>query len=446
LPAGHELKLETVSQHLRPEPGVVIDEGRLAECPSYRGGRQGVEARRFPSRAGGRSEWMVPSTSVIQKPTRAKIRVAHCIWDTTACGAQEVLRLLLSDLDPDRFRSTVFTFRRGAVADLIEQQGIEVVELRPGVRKLDPSLVWRLRSRLKVGGYHALHTHLFGATLHGVLAARGLAGLVSVVTLHTVREDNLWQRLAYGQLLKRVSIAVACSEKVADEMGRRYAAFLAGRLRTIPNGIDVARYGGFSRSLSRSELGLDEGAPVVVAVGRLGDAKGYPILLNAMSMLLARLPDATLLIAGEGPLRSRLEGQAQELGIGRHVRFLGARSDVPRILAAGDVFALSSLWEGLPMALLEAMAAGIPCAATGVGGIPEAMKDQEEGLVVPPNDAGALAAALARCLEDRDFASRLAQRARARVERDFSARRMAREYASLYEELVTRQRAQQRGR
>jgi glycosyltransferase involved in cell wall biosynthesis len=388
---------------------------------------------------------MVPSTSVIQEPNRPRIRVAHCIWDTTACGAQEVLRLLLSELDPDRFGSTVFTFRSGVVADLIEQQGIEVVELRPRVRKLDPSLVWRLRSRLKAGGYDVLHTHLFGATLHGVLAARGLDGLVSVVTLHTVREANLWQRMAYGQLLKRASMVVGCSKKVADEMGRRYAAFLAGRLRTIPNGIDAARYGGFSRSLSRSELGLDEGASVVVAVGRLGDAKGYPILLNAMSMLLARLPDATLLIAGEGPLRSRLEGQAEELGLGRRVRFLGARPDVPRILAAGDVFALSSLWEGLPMALLEAMAAGIPCVATGVGGIPEAMRDQEEGLVVPPNDAGALAAALARCLEDRDFASRLAQRARARVERDFSARRMAREYASLYEELVTRQRAQ-RGR
>jgi glycosyltransferase involved in cell wall biosynthesis len=160
------------------------------------------------------------------------------------------------------------------------------------------------------------------------------------------------------------------------------------------------------------------------------------VLVKAMPLLLARIPAAMLLIAGEGPLRPHLESLVASLGIGAHVRFLGLRRDVPRILAAGDVFALSSLWEGLPMVLLEAMAAGLPCVATRVGGVPEAIRDREEGLLVPPGDAEALAESLISCLEDRDLATRLTTRAKARVDRDFSARRMADEYASLYEELI----------
>jgi glycosyltransferase involved in cell wall biosynthesis len=375
-----------------------------------------------------------------QESRPSRIRLAHCIWDTTACGAQEVLRLLLSELDPDRFESTVFTFQWGAVADQIVEQGVEVVALPPRVPKLDPSLVWRLRRRLRLGGYDVLHTHLFGAFLHGALALRGLDGLASVITLHADREDNRWQRLAYGHLLERADRVVACSREVAKVMGRRYPGPWKGRLRTIPNGIDVARFD-VSRSRARRELGLEENTRVVVTIGRLSEQKGHSVLLHALSRLLARHPETTLLIVGEGPLRPRLERLAEELRLAERVRFLGVRSDVPRVLAASDVFALSSLWEGLPMVMLEAMAARVPCVATSVGGIPEAMRNRDEGLLVPPNDAEALAAALTECLENDDMAGRLAKRARARVERDFSARRMAGEYASLYEELVTQRRA-----
>jgi glycosyltransferase involved in cell wall biosynthesis len=362
--------------------------------------------------------------------------VAHCIWDTAACGAQQVLRVLLSELDPARFESTVFTFEWGEVADLIVEHGIEVIELRPRVRKLDPSLVWRLRRQLRRGGYQVLHTHLFGAHLHGSLAALGLGDLRSVMTLHSVREDNQWQRWAYGSLLPRADRVVACSAEVAAVMGSRYAASVDGRLRTIPNGIDAARFGVLSKARARSDLELEGSSAVIVAIGRLSEPKGYPVLVKAMPLLLARIPAAMLLIAGEGPLRPHLESLVASLGIGAHVRFLGLRRDVPRILAAGDVFALSSLWEGLPMVLLEAMAAGLPCVATRVGGVPEAIRDREEGLLVPPGDAEALAESLISCLEDRDLATRLTTRAKARVDRDFSARRMADEYASLYEELI----------
>jgi glycosyltransferase involved in cell wall biosynthesis len=372
-------------------------------------------------------------------PARS-IRVAHCIRDTSACGAQEVLRLLLATLDPERFESTVFTFKWGDAADRIVRQGVEVVELQPRVRLLDPTLVSRLRARLSKGGFDILHMHLFGAILHGSLAARRLDRLASVITLHSDREDNRRQRWVYGRLLESADWVVACSDDVAGAMRRRYDSRLAGRFCTIPNGVDAARFSVDSRSHSRFELGLDENTPVVLSVGRLSEEKGHSVLLNALPALLSRFPDLELLIAGEGSLRSRLEGLVEKLQLGRHVRFLGARSDVPEIFATADVFVLSSLWEGLPMALLEAMASGLPCVATRVGGIPQAMRDGVEGLVVPPNDAEALADALATCLENRELAGRLGQRARARVESEFSARRMASDYARLYEELVAERR------
>ena len=152
--------------------------------------------------------------------------------------------------------------------------------------------------------------------------------------------------------------------------------------------------------------------------------------------MIAEAPDATLLIAGYGPLRERLEACAAELGVSSSVRFLGYRKDVQRILSALDVFVLPSLWEGMSNAILEAMAAGKPVVATAVDGNLDQVIDGETGLLVPPADAGVLANALIDLIGDRQKARDMGERGRERVERDFPIRAMTAAYLDLYEKLL----------
>ena len=165
---------------------------------------------------------------------------------------------------------------------------------------------------------------------------------------------------------------------------------------------------------------------------RLHSQKGHIFLLEAA----VHVPDALFVFAGDGEERSRLEDRARQLHIADRVRFLGSRQDVPALLACCDVFVLPSLYEGLPLSVLEAMAAGRPVVATSISGTDEAVVDGVTGLLVPPSDAGALAAALNRVLSDRDLAARLANAGRTAVNEKFSSEIMVRNTAQLYEELL----------
>jgi glycosyltransferase involved in cell wall biosynthesis len=155
--------------------------------------------------------------------------------------------------------------------------------------------------------------------------------------------------------------------------------------------------------------------PVIGTVGRLDEQKAQGVLIDAIPRVLERYPDARLVLVGDGPLRDRLEGHARHLGISESVLFAGKRDDVPRWLASFDIFALTSLFEGLCYAVLEAQAAGVPVIATPVGGVRETVVDGETGLVVPPGDDHALAGAILRLLDDPDEARRLADEAAVRV-------------------------------
>jgi glycosyltransferase involved in cell wall biosynthesis len=186
------------------------------------------------------------------------------------------------------------------------------------------------------------------------------------------------------------------------------------RVESIPTGIDMSRYGTMRRDDARRALGLPADVPVVGIVATLRSWKGHRHLLDA----IARVADArtVLVIVGDGPQREALERQAAALGLGARVRFAGQQRDVAPWLASLDVFALpSTANEGVPQALLQAMAAGVPCVTTRAGAIPEIARDGETALVVPPGDPAALASAIDRLLDDRALGARLAASARAHV-------------------------------
>jgi glycosyltransferase involved in cell wall biosynthesis len=212
----------------------------------------------------------------------------------------------------------------------------------------------------------------------------------------------------------------------------------------ISNGVDTERFSAYAggRARARAELGIPACDWVIGTAARLAPEKDQATLLRGAAAALRR--GAHLLVAGEGPERPALEALAKKLGIGDRVRFLGAVADIPGLLRALDVFALSSLIEGLPGSMLEAMATELPVVATSVGGVVDAIRNGENGYRVPSCDPAALGAALDLVEADRQAAREMGRRAREWVLRRYAARRMHAEYASLYRRLRATARAEPR--
>ncbi len=364
------------------------------------------------------------------------MKIAHCIHGLGAGGAQKVIASLIRCRRHPGLEYFVYSCHDGVQRAEIEDAGATVRIVPRNLAKLDPTWVVRLARAMRRDGIDLVHTHLFGDSLHGYLAARLAGGLPVVMTLHT-RPEGLksLQRRGYRWLLSRCAGAVACSEAVA----RAFAGggFSAQRWLTIANGLEPAagELTPARRRELRSSLGASAATTLIAAVGRMAPEKGYDDLITAFAGIRSEL-DLRLLLVGDGPLRGSLEAQARGLDLGQRVIFTGFRSDVPELLQAVDVVAFSSLWEGLPMVLLEAMAAGRCIVTTDVPGILEAVRADREALVVPAADTGALAAALERATRDGDLRNRLGAAARARFDARFTAGAMVRAYEALYRDVL----------
>jgi glycosyltransferase involved in cell wall biosynthesis len=223
---------------------------------------------------------------------------------------------------------------------------------------------------------------------------------------------------------------------LADRLSRE-TGFSITRIRTIRNGVDLSRFTGVDRTGAREVLGLGGRGLVVVTIGRLVPVKDHMTLLEALAQLHRRGTAVTAVIAGDGPLKDQLRQQAAALGLGDAVRFLGHRTDVETVLAAADVFVLSSESEGLSNTILEAMAAGLPVVATSVGGADEIIQDGVTGRLVPSGSPVKMAEALASMLGDPAVRRSMGSAGRARAEAEFSLEGMVQRYQVLYCELAT---------
>ncbi len=357
--------------------------------------------------------------------------VAQIIDELPPDGAERLLVDLLRHRSPE-FRYTVLcVIRAGQLAQELREMGVPVVVLgRRG--RVDPGLVLRLARWLRKERVRVVHTHLFTADTYGRIAAR-LAGVPAVFsTVHSpvvchgaVKKSLHW---ALSWISTRV---VACSQEVGRVM-REQDHLPSRRLQVIANGIDVDRFAGARGDGVRAEFAVPEGSLLMGVVGRLHPAKGHGDLLAAMATLRERGLTPTCLFVGSGELRGQLEDETRRLGLDGQVIFAGQRSDVPRLLAALDIVAMPSRWEGLPMALLEAMAMSRAIVATRVSAIPEVIRDGENGLVVPPSDPPALAAALEKLLTDAELRGRLGRSALQTLRQRYDVERTAREYEALY--------------
>ncbi|MBA4067425.1 MAG: hypothetical protein C0501_27690 [Isosphaera sp.] len=269
------------------------------------------------------------------------------------------------------------------------------------------------------------------ARLAGCRRVVGTFHVDSTYDLHRERSGPAYRVLeAVSNRCLDVGVAVAHATK-KDWVRRTHVP--ADRVVVIHNGIDPEKFRRRQpREEARRALGLPADALVVGGLGRLDEAKGFTYLIAAVARLRAEVPGLVAAVAGDGPLRKELGAEASRLGVADRVRFLGFQSDVQRVLDALDVFALPSLCEALPYALLEAMAGELPAVGAAVGGVPEVIADGGTGFVVPPRDPDRLAAALLKLLGSADLRGRMGAAGRERVVRDFQERDMVRKTIGVY--------------
>lgn len=367
--------------------------------------------------------------------TAGRIRVLHVIATLDPHGAERQLAALCAGLDKRRFEVRVVCLtREGPLRAQLEAAGVPVSCLRKRGR-FDAGVFFRLAAAVRRFRPHVVHTWLFTSNLWGRLAARA-AGAPCIVA--SERAADRWKTRAHFWLDRRLAaltdVVLANSEAVREFCVER-AGVPARKVLVIRNGIDLARFYSAMKRGPSAPLPVADG-PVVGVVARLEEQKGHEHLLRAFAMLLQGGRRADLWLVGDGPLRPRLEALAEGLGIASRVKFLGTRPDVPALLARMDVLALPSLWEGLPNAVVEAMAAGLPVAATDVDGTPEVAVDGRTALLVPPRAPAALGQALATLLDDPALRRSMGRAGRERAEQKFAMERMINETGRLYEKLA----------
>lgn len=367
------------------------------------------------------------------------INVLYFITELNIGGAEKVLAHMLAHLDRSRFIPTVACLYGGdsPIADEIRALDIPVIDLGM-TAKWRWDAFWRLYRLLRRERPTILHTSLFHANIPGRALGR-LAGVPIIVTWRQNINIGGELREFLNRWTARLDDSVVAVCESARQAEIKHTRVSPDKVIIIYNAINTTAFSATNPQAVaqiRHTFSISEDTLLVGAVGRLHPQKGLSDLLVAIAQVRAQVSPIRLLLVGDGELRSELEAQARLLGLSDIVTFAGIRMDVPEILAALYVFAFPSLWEGLPLAVLEAMAAGLPVVATRVGGIPEVVEDGVTGLLVPPRAPEALAEAIIALLQDRERAGAMGQAGRARVERYFSVERMVQETEALYEELI----------
>lgn len=360
-------------------------------------------------------------------------------------GAEEYLHLLIEGLDRRKFDVRFVCTDDRALAPLIDwlqSRKIQVSVLRadrmddsgrPGVHQF-----FRLWRFFRSHPTDILHFNVPAPydCRFAIIAAK-LAGVPVIVTTNHLPTLSPTSFTWKGQLVLRLAQRCVDLTIVESDINRQAALrnYQLDPAKTVSvyHGIDLKRFDRpFDREAIREELGLSRTQAIIGTVGRLTPQKAHHIFLKAAAIIKKSLDHAKFIIVGEGELRQELERQARQLGLTEDVLFTGHRRDVPELLSVFDIFVLSSLYEGLPLSILEAMAMAKPIVATGVDGVPEAVVDGETGILSPPSDPAALADAILSLLQNSSQAQAMGQAARRRVEAMFRQDMMVTHTEQLY--------------
>lgn len=385
------------------------------------------------------------------------LRVMLLVSNLEIGGAQEIVRTLSEHFLKEGLQPVVCAFKDGPLRSEIERFGIPV-EIVPDRRYSVVALprfikeLIRIRRNLLslVDKYkiNVIHTQLLRSLDFLVLSLRLDRKVLVFWSIHnekfTLREEHLprykwllgikkWgHRVLYKIGSRWVSGIIVVAEDVRKEVVG-YFGELEGKITLIINSVDINRYQTpGDRKKIRHELGIDETSPVMALVATFKVQKGHRYLIDAMSIVCEKFPGLHLLFIGDGELRNELKEQVYSLNLEKQIHFLGIRKDVPGLLSASDYFVLPSLWEGLPMALLEAMASGLPVIATDVSGTREVVVNEKSGILVEPGNVSQLADAMILFLSDPDKAKTMGNFGYRRVVEHFSVEKQTRDHIALY--------------
>lgn len=371
--------------------------------------------------------------------TTTPVRVAFVVHVMQVAGAEVLVSETITRLGP-RIDPAIYCLDQvGPIGERLRAQGVPVqsFDRRPG---FDFSVSRRMARAIDAQHVDVLHAHQYTPFFYGGLAARLSRSRPRVIfTEHgrhypdVVSAKRRWaNKTIFSRLADRVN---AVCEFSARQL-RANDGFDRMPIAVIENGIDPERYGrAADRVAALLGLGLDPARRYIATVARFHPVKDHRTLLQAFAKIAASHTDTDLLLVGDGPLRGDLEALANELGLARRIRFLGVRHDVPAILGAVDIFALTSLSEAASITLLEAMASALPVVVTDVGGNPEIVRRGIDGVLAPRGDSAAIAEAFTTLLDDHVRARQMGDAGAARVHEHYRLNRTIARYGELYETL-----------
>lgn len=370
-----------------------------------------------------------------------KVRVMHIIDSLGIGGAEKVVATIVELLDINKFEVSVCYFYDGSIANELRKKNIQLHQIKFSLMTM-PVFLFKLVKLMHQQKIDIVHTHLFPSDILGRIAAR-LAGVKAVFcTLHTSylyksKRDPI-NRLKL--LLDTITGNWMCDQFIAvSNLIKSYHIELqkisGQKMYVLGNPLHIEDYTmkpSFNPKRKKKELGLSSDSLVIINVANLTEVKGQRFLIDAMAKIIQQCATAELIIAGEGPRRQDLNLISQNLGIQDHIHLVGRRNDVAELLAMSDIFVLSSLNEGVSIALLEAMAMAKSIVATNVGSNSEVIQDQKHGLLVPSMNSEALANAIIDLLQNRVRAEKLGMAARQEVIARFDAKLISIKTEELY--------------
>jgi glycosyltransferase involved in cell wall biosynthesis len=373
---------------------------------------------------------------------KAPVRVAFVVHLMQVAGAEVLVRETIRRLG-SRIAPTIFCLDAvGRIGEELMAEGVDLVCFgrKPG---RDWAVSRRIAAAVHERDIEVIHAHQYTPFFYSALA-KPLCGFRPKVILtehgrHYPDRVSPLRRAVNRLVLDRLADAVTACCRFSAQGLTKTDGFAGARIAVIENGIEVEHYGPpADRALAKEDVDLEPDRRYLIHVARHHPVKDQPALLRGFAQAAPDLPGVDLLMVGDGPLRAELEALAVELRVPDRVKFLGIRTDIPELMRAADAFALTSLSEAASLTLLEAMASGLPAIVTNVGGNPEIVRHEREGLLVPRGDAGACADAIRRLFRDPELAARLGTAGRERALERYQLGRTVDEYFELYSRLAGR--------
>ena len=367
-----------------------------------------------------------------------RVKVAHIVPMLGPGGAERVAVDIVKGLNRERFEAAVISIWHRVGCDLeqlLDDSDVQVEYLGKGWG-FDGRTYPRLHRVLKNYRPDIVHTHLH-VLRYALPSLLLLKHISSLHTVHNLAEREIEPRARWIQryALNHKVFPVSVSKEVARSLKHVYGI---QRCRVIPNGISTSHYAHprISRRDWRAKEGFRDDQVLFVCVARFAPQKNHELLLKAFAQGPASNPNAHLILVGEGMLMEQLKGQTKNLGLAGQVHFLGLRTDIPDVLGAVDVFALSSDWEGNPLSVMEAMASGLPIVSTAVGGVPDLFASGREGFLVQQGDVQGLSNAMTALLSNPEVRQSMGIAAAQRARENFDVSKMIQEYEQVYENLL----------